>query len=160
MTRSSDPVIAQYQGLIRRFGFAMVAVGYGGCSHPGCCGPESLVPWTYTIGLWRTRGHELVVTGLDTERAFHAIHQTVDGIDRGLVVRSVDVPHGWAACDPGRVGTWFAVTGRRRPPQFRQVLVADAAGRFPGEPGVNTWHELSQPVLANDPYWIPYPPAA
>ena len=160
MTRSSDPVIAHYQGLIDRFGFAMVAVGYGGCLEPGCCGPQSLVPWTYSIGLWRSLGHELVVTGLDPDRAFHAIHQTVDGLDRGVVARTVDVPDGWAACDPGRVGLWFGVTGRRRPPRFRQVLVADAAGRFPGDPDVNWWHALGQPVLADDPYGMPCPPAA
>jgi hypothetical protein len=160
MTRSTDPVIAQYRGLIRRFGFAYVAVGYGQCSEPGCTEPHSLLPWSYTIGLWRSRGHELVVTGLDPHLAGCALNQAVDGIDRGVAIRTVDVPDAWVACDPGRIGMWFPVTGRHVPPPFRQVLVADAAGRFPGDPGVELWHDLDQPLLSADPFELPYPPAA
>ena len=159
--------------IIARDGFAVVPVGYGGCSVPGCCAPSARLPWTYTIGLWQAGLPELVLMGLEAVSAQFALNhvgyaaiagQTI--IDErpfeleGVGVKVVDVPDEWLLTDPDRMGLWFGVRSRRdgpiRLPALRQVMWADAQGRFPDDPSGRSSNAHHQPVLRDDPFSQPH----
>lgn len=151
-------------------GFAVVGVGYGDCSIPGCdCAPEPH-PWSYTIGCDRLghpevvcmgycqgHAHSLITTVIDEHRSGRPF--VVDDLDGRRVgdlryaVRSV--PDEWVATDPDRIGTWidYYAPGREtlELPRFVQAFVVDDDGLLP-------WERTDRnhvPVLADDPFAHP-----
>lgn len=151
--------------MIHQFGHAIMCVGTGECSVPGCrCGPEP-VPWSYTIGLTDDRLPELVVFGLDRECAGNmlnwaaALARDERGIESGEIVELDDelsirfdaVPSGWVldpAVDP--MGRWWAHYAPGHPeitaPRVLQCVWPDAAGRWPDDPACDAQVVAAQPV--------------
>lgn len=154
-------------------GFAIMAVGYGQCMEPGCCGGQrARHPWAYSIGFVERGEPELVMLGLDSEFArdgmswvhdrsnmgFSVPVNAIDPLD-DLGLKLVDVPFDWLATDPGRMARWFghydAGPFSAHAPEVRQLLWADDAGRFPDDPQCDPKVVAAQPVLSVDP--ISYP---
>jgi hypothetical protein len=160
--------------LIASHGHAVIPIGYGGCSVPGCCGPALKHPWTYTVGLVEQGHPEIVLLGLDPHSAQHGINwvaaeakqgrpvpldrpKTVDGVG----IKLIEVPGRWLATDLNRMAMWF---NHYRPghasvrhPDVCQLLWADAQGRFPDDPLCDPKIVAMQPVLASDPLRFPKP---
>ena len=158
---------------IVRDGFALVPVGFGGCSVPGCdCRDDNGDAWAYTIGLAEQGHPELVVLGLAPVHALelvswvHRQHRSGATLRPGEVrgfgsvpVQLDVVPQDWLAYDPDRMGFWLShyLPGRRTldAPPVAQLLWGDAEGRFPGEPGCDPVVAECQPRLSADPFSYP-----
>jgi Domain of unknown function (DUF4262) len=158
---------------IVRSGFALVPVGFGGCSAPGCdCGDDDGDAWVYTVGLAELGHPELVVLGLAPVHALqlvtwiHEQHAEGDALELGAVrwfesvpLRLDQVAHEWLAHDPDRMSFWIQhyLPGRRtlHAPPVAQVVWGDAEGRFPDDPRCDPFVAAAQPLLAIDPYSYP-----
>lgn len=158
---------------VDRHGFAVVPVGYGGCTVPGCCGPAASHPWTYTVGLARRGLPELVLLGLDPLAAHFALGwvatEALAGRPvapdravelRGTAIKVVAVPDEWVLTDPERMAAWFAARTRHGGPSglpaVHQVVWADREGRFPDDPSCRPAVSEEQPVLRDDPFSLPH----
>ncbi len=168
----SEYLLHLSSAIVRR-GFALVPVGFGGCSAPGCdCADDDGDAWAYTIGLAEQGHAELVVLGLAPVHALElatwvqAEHRAGRSLREGetrwygdLAVRLDPVPQEWLAHDPDRMSFWVRHyrPGRRtlHAPPIAQLLWGDAEGRFPGEPGCDPIVNDCQPVLSSDPYSYP-----
>ncbi|MEZ5215852.1 MAG: DUF4262 domain-containing protein [Ilumatobacteraceae bacterium] len=159
---------------ILEHGHAVVAVGYGECSIPGCqCEDRAAHPWSYSVGLARLAQPELVVLGLTLEAA----HFVIDAVARrratgdipppdtpfevdGVAVKIVDVPDEWFLTDPDRMAVWLDEVERRTGawalPPVQQIVWADAEGRFPDDPSCLPEVARQQPVLRDDPFSVPH----
>jgi hypothetical protein len=153
-------------------GLAVLSVGSGECSVPGCrCEPEP-VPWSYTIGLVERRHPEVVTLGLPPRAAVAALNWVHDRdvagrriepgvIERfnGVPVTLVPVPPEWVMSEDDPMGQWFAhySVGRSalQPPAVLQLLWADRNGLLPGELGCQRTIDELQPRLDVDPLWTP-----
>lgn len=159
--------------VIHRFGIAVLSVGSGECSVPGCvCEPEPM-PWSYTVGFAERDHPEVVTFGLTPSDANDVLnlvrHCEVEGhaarvgdpaIFGGRRVRFDDVPDEWVLheeVDP--MGRWFAHYGPGRSelvwPGVLQLVWADDRGRFPDEPRCSADVVAAQPFGAAlvDPSW-------
>jgi hypothetical protein len=157
--------------LIASHGFAVTSVGYGACSVPGCtCGARIRHPWTYTVGLTGLGQPELVVMGLDPVPAHHAITWVAtEGragrpvlLDQPFLLDGhpamvLDVPDEWVLADRARMAAWFAHYGATSSalPEVRQIVWADAGGRFPDDPLCADWVVREQPILRDAPLHHP-----
>ena len=156
-------------------GFAIMAVGYGQCLEPGCCGGQrSRQPWAYSIGFVERGQPELMMLGLDSLSAHDAMSWVSDRSNMGFAVpvnaidplddlglKLVDVPFDWLAMDPGRMALWFIHYNSgpfsTEAPSVRQILWADSVGRFPDDPRCDPKVVAAQPVLSVDPISYPKP---
>ena len=156
-------------------GFAIMAVGYGQCMEPGCCGGQrSRQPWAYSIGFVERGETELVLLGLDVLSAHDGMSWVFDRSTMGFSVpvnaidpldkiglKLVDVPFDWLATDPGRMAMWFVHYDSgpfsSQAPDVRQILWADKSGRFPDDPQCDPKVVAAQPVLSVDPIGYPKP---
>ena len=153
-------------------GFAVVAIGYGGCSMPGCNGCRSRYPFTYTIGMVERGQPELMLFGLEPESAHFGISWVANEALAGrpvpvdmpmevnnVAIKLVDVPNQWLIADRSRMAMWFNHYGpgreRLTEPAVRQLVWADADGRFPDDPSCNPKIAAMQPVLKVDPHRYP-----
>jgi hypothetical protein len=164
--------------IIATCGFAVISVGHGRCSVPGCCDPRAEHSWTYTVGLVGYGHPEIVLLGLDPESAAHGINWVGDQAKLGqpvpvdvpmvldhVGIKLVDVPVDWLATDLDRMSMWFNHYAPSRPntrlPEVRQLVWADAAGKFPDDPSCDVKTRAAQPLLSHDPTRFPaaYPSA-
>lgn len=169
----TEPYLKQLDTIIGACGFAVIPVGYGGCSVPECCGPVAEQPWMYTVGLSQWGLSEFVLMGLNPGDAQRTLHHLAGAeltgrpqpLDRTLAVegtlaRLLDVPDEWLLTDPSRMAAWFGYQSRERLtlglPRVRQVVWADAQGRFPDDVGVRPQASLRQPILRDDPVSQPH----
>ena len=162
--------------IVRR-GFALVPVGFGDCSVPGCdCGDDDGDAWAYTVGLAEHGLSELVVLGLAPVHALqlaNAVYDEhlagrplVEGEARlvlGVPVRLEPVSHEWLAHDPSRMSFWIQHyrPGRRHlnAPPIAQLVWGDALGRFPGEDGCDPVVAAAQPPAGRGSVQLPGPSA-
>ena len=160
---------------IVRDGFALIPVGFGECSVPGCdCGEDDGDAWAYTIGLAEQGHPELVVLGLAPGLALELVrwvarqHGAGNRLALGearsfgsIPVKLQAIPPTWLAHDPERMGLWLHhyAPGRSQldAPRLAQLLWGDAEGRFPGDPGCDPVVAAAQPNLALDPTSYPAP---
>ncbi len=153
--------------VIDECGMAIISVGYGRCSHPGCRGGRVAQPWSYTIGLVEAGHPEVVTFGPTDHLAGIRLNWLRDLIDddqalppgtvarfRSTDVRLDRVPQTWVTdrlVDP--MGHWFHhyLAGRPdlRAPEVLQLVWADRRGIFPDEPGCDPKVRRVQPVLAD-----------
>jgi hypothetical protein len=151
---------------IAAHGIAVISVGYGGCSCPGCPGEPSPFPWTYTVGMVEIDHPELVLFGLTPTEAARRLnwvhdraveHEALMPGELGRLgstrLRLDRVPDSWANDryeDP--MGQWFHHYDAGRPvllaPPVLQLVWSDRRGRFPDEPGCDPKVRRSQPLLA------------
>lgn len=83
------------EATIEQYGHAVIAVGTGECSVPGCTCSASPVPWSYTVGLIEQGCPELVVFGLGAADACDLLNRAASrfhcpdcrGCEPGSVVR-------------------------------------------------------------------------
>jgi hypothetical protein len=68
--------------IVATHGFAIVPVGYGGCSVPGCCGDRLQHRWTYTVGLVDRGQAELVMLGLQPAERGRRVTEYPLGVKR------------------------------------------------------------------------------
>jgi Domain of unknown function (DUF4262) len=163
----------QLDASIERDGMAVVPVGYGRCSDRRCCGPATNQPWTYTVGLSLLGLPELVLMGLDPVAAHFALTWVASEARagrpipddhpfelKGVGVKVVDVPDEWLLTDPDRMAVWFGHQALRSHsiglPLLRQVVWADAEGRFPDDPTCRPATAERQPILRDDPFSLPH----
>jgi len=149
---------------ITRCGQAIINVGAGGCSVPGCDCPPEPVPWSYTIGLVERAHPEVVTFGLAPVHALAVLNWVHDrdvagariptgAVERfdGVPITLRPVPAQWITSADDPLGQWFAhySVGRPRldPPEVVQLLWADDDDRFPGELGCDPEVEAMQPRL-------------
>lgn len=72
---SDERIARRYARLVDAHGWAAIAV-------------DAEVPWIYTVGLrWRLDHPELIVVGVDPVDAHHLLHDLVDRIEDGEVLR-------------------------------------------------------------------------
>jgi hypothetical protein len=153
-------------------GLAVMSVGSGECSVPGCqCEPES-APWSYTIGLVERRHPEVVTLGLPPKAAVAILNRVhardVAGtriepgaIERfnGVLIKLVPVPAEWVTSEDDPMGQWFHHyrIGRAsiEPPPVLQLLWADRHGVLPGEAGCAWEVEDLQPRLHEQRWRVP-----
>src|SRR5262245_33561873 len=109
-------------------GLAVISVGSGQCSVPGCrCEPEP-IPWSYTIGFVERRHPEIVTFGLppnaavailnwvhDRDATGHRIEPGTVERFNGVRVALVPVPIEWVTSDDDPMGQWFEHYGVGRP---------------------------------------------
>jgi hypothetical protein len=169
-TDARDRSLLDLSHAVMHHGFAVMPVGYGGCSVPGCCSPASEIPWTYTIGRVDRDAPELVVLGLDPETA-HFLTHLVDDLERAgtpllpgqthalddALIRLDEVPDQWLATDPHRMAAWMAYYGWRDQvvaPRVCQIVWSDEQGRFPDDEDCHA-DTAWQPLLAEDPVTYP-----
>ena len=174
MASASDPAIAHIDGLVSTYGFAVVSVGYGPCSEPGCDHGPGPHPWAYTVGLMAQMQPELVVMGSTIQEASEMVHAVVDMRRDDLALRHADefwavgvpvmlcvedVPDPWVQYDPARMSAWFAWNRGRygTVPVVQQVLWTDGDGAFPFDEDCDPWTVADQPVLSLDPFAFPEP---
>ncbi len=156
-------------------GLAVMSVGSGECSVPGCvCEPEP-VPWSYTIGLVERRHPEVVTFGLPPPAAVAVLNWVHDRdvagtriepgtIERfnGVPITLVPVPTDWVTSDDDPMGQWFHHYGIGRasiePPPVLQLLWADRHGVLPGEAGCVRSVEEVQPRLHEQHRRVPREP--
>ncbi len=106
--------------LVARWGHAVLSVGYGQCSVPGCNCTRSATPWTYSVGLCDLGQPELVMLGLEPDITQTIINVVADERRSGFITneetsfsyrtgrfRIVDVPNRWVLVDPNRMASWF-----------------------------------------------------
>jgi Domain of unknown function (DUF4262) len=175
-TRTSDASqhMLHIATLVAKYGFAVIPVGYGACSVPGCCAPAARYPWAYTVGLVERGQPEVVMLGGCPHAALRAINwvanEAMAGIAlqmpsgttmtlEGVGIKLIDVPGEWLAADLSRMAMWLNhyAPGRReiRLPAIRQLLWSDADGRFPDHPLCDPGVTADQPILANAPLRYP-----
>jgi Domain of unknown function (DUF4262) len=153
-------------------GLAVMSVGSGECSVPGCrCEPEA-VPWSYTIGLVERRHPEIVTLGLPPTAAVAVLNWVNDrdvsgsrivpgAIERfgGVPIQLVPVPREWVMSEEEPMGQWFAHYGIGRatlePPSVLQLLWGDRRGHLPGEMACEPRIDELQPRLLEHPDWVP-----
>lgn len=160
-------------GLVRQYGFALVAVGFGQCADMTCgCHPLDADSYTYTIGLVDHGVPELLVTGLSPVHALQltthvnnharrgqplAVDQAQWLGDASFMLRTVS-GH-WLANDPSRMAAWFTQSGRAprsgQLPHVVQIVWGDAVGRFPGDALCDPFVSEGQAVVADDPFGFP-----
>ena len=123
-------------------GLAVMSVGFGQCSAPGCnCEPEPL-PWSYTIGLVERRHPEVVTFGLPPPTAVAVLNWVHDRdvagariepgvIERfeGVPIKLVPVPTEWVMSDDDPMGQWFHHYGIGRTNDRTAARPAAAVGR-------------------------------
>jgi hypothetical protein len=156
--------------IVAKYGFAVVPVGYGVCSVPGCCGPRLRRPWTYTVGLVDRGQPELMLFGLYMESAHHGINALAAEMQAGrqvandepfmldgVGVKVVDVPPQWLMLDRDRMGMWFNHYGGPPDPAVRQLVWPDQDGLFPDDPSCDPRVRRAQPILRDDPRSFPKP---
>jgi len=168
--RSFDELI---DDAISRNGFAVVPVGYGDASAPGGGDPAADHPWSYSVGLSAVGLPELVLLGLDPLAAHFAMcwvaTEAMSGrpvaadqrLDvAGIGIKVVEVPEEWLLTDPSRMAAWFDHARRHGRavglPRLRQVVWADAEGRFPDDPTIRPGVDQPQVVLRDDPVSVPH----
>ena len=171
MTTFDDPIddhIRKLRDIISRHRYAVIPVGYGGCSVPGCCGQPAGEPWTYTVGLAQAGVPELVVMGSEPATAHalisHVAKAALAGrplpVDspfkvRGRKARLAHVPVDWVLADFDRIAMWLNIYGGDTDSialsELQQVVWTDAHGRFPDEPGCEPAIARGQPLLNLDP---------
>ena len=138
-------------------GLAVMSVGSGECSVPGCvCEPEP-VPWSYTIGLVERRHPEVVTLGLPPKAAVAVLNWVHDRdaagtriepgtIERfnGVPIKLVPVPIEWVTSEDDPLGQWFHHYGIGRvsiePPPVLQLLWADRHGVLAGRGRLRAGH--------------------
>jgi hypothetical protein len=178
--RRPDPsefaVAFDVQRTIRDYGFAIIAVGTGKCSVPGCrCQPTDQ-PWSYTIGRSEMGRAELLTTGVYDERfatkltnhVAHLVdaHELLEELEPGeafnlgpLSFRLDPVPIEWLVNDLGRMGQWLnhytANVGEIGLPELIQIVWSDDRHRFPDDPTCNATVRRYQGLLALDPIGFP-----
>jgi hypothetical protein len=116
--------------------------------------------WGYTIGLLDQSRPELVVLGACADVGYAILDEVNQRLGEGEPVddaryRLVPVPdRHWEsgsellnAC----IAYYASRGGPAIPPRAEQVLWADAAGHFPGDPRVDPAVARAQPVLAHQP---------
>ncbi len=141
-----DQQDAWTRGTVRTYGWAVEYVGGGTCSHPGCSGGASEMPFGYTVGLHGMGHPELLIFGCDqqvTVRVLNSLGRQVmlgtdlfeggecevEGWPRTMRLLGVPNPeqillaaYRFYRCDrPGAIEAY-------------QLCWSDAAGRFPWEP--------------------------
>lgn len=149
--------------VIHSHGIAVLNIGSGDCSVPGCACNAEPVPWSYSIG-FHERGHpEVVVLGREPDQAVVMLNwvrrreQTGRTVTAGSIilldgnwVRFDRVPADWVRGPDDPMGTWFAHYGvgvdNVAPPDVIQLVWADADGRFPDEAGCDPDVVAVQPV--------------
>lgn len=147
-------VVAQVGALVDAHGMAVISV-------EGDAPGES---FAYTVGLSAHDHPELVMMGIPpevTHRLLNALgarvlrgEDLVPGTHEGLLANGYRL---WVVPVPGdRTGEFFALAQlwAQEPVRGLQVVVPDAAGRFPHEDGVDPAYARAQPVL--DPDWNPH----
>lgn len=162
----ADQQLMRIARAITTRGVAVINVGYGGCSYPGCPGEPSPFPWSYTIGMVELDHPELVLFGLTPSLACERLNWIHDravhgeplvpgevGRFRSTRVRLDPVPDSWAndrSWDP--MGQWFHHYGAGRPvllaPPVLQLVWSDRRSLFPDEPGCDRQVRRAQPLLA------------
>lgn len=170
----SEYLLHLSSAIVRR-GFALVPVGFGSCSTPGCdCGDDDGDAWSYTVGLAEQGHAELVVLGLapvivlelvtsvvERHRAGDPLREGEARVFGGVPLRLEAIPADWLAHDPERMSMWIQhyLPGRRtlHAPPIAQLLWGDDLGRFPGQPGCDPHVEAAQPRLSVDPFSYPTP---
>ncbi len=156
---------------VARHGFTTMSVNSGACPVPGCdCAEVPGPTWTYSIGMLEHDHPEIVVVGESPERAYELIDRAYEGHhlgrslpfgrgDRAIssngTITTVPVPDRcWVESDLMafwhnyyRAGNWPRLD--RVDNAVVQIVVADAAGRFPWDdtyaapPG-------GQPIIEDD----------
>ncbi len=94
ITNNNDEQALWVAEMIRNHGHAVMCVGTGECSVPGCrCGPEP-ASWSYTIGLVEDDLPELIAFGLCQDSALTMLNWAADrarcpncGVDPGTDAR-------------------------------------------------------------------------
>ncbi|HUG86653.1 MAG TPA: DUF4262 domain-containing protein [Euzebya sp.] len=89
MATFTDPTAAYVARLVRRHGWAVMAVGTGECAVPGCCGGGREDPFAYTIGLHAHGRPELLVHGCDADDARAVLNDLATSIIDGEDVTSL-----------------------------------------------------------------------
>ena len=169
-TPSSRTAPSSLSDIIALHGFAVVAVGYGDCSAPGCRCAASTTPWAYTVGLTSLGLPEFVVLGrgLRPDEPVEVLHEMADLCLEGLPVtepgdhmfadidiRVTEVPDRWVLADRERMAAWFDVFGRTTVPVVLQILLPDQNGYFPDEEQCADDVRRRQPVLRDNPLRYP-----
>jgi hypothetical protein len=133
----------------------------------GVLGTATQPTWSYTIGLWPKYGYELIVFMIDPRIATAILNSIADSLAEGVVIpldtKLPDEPGGinkWISkypalfkqCLPERLGPPHEyvnmatqVHGKLVP--FRQLVLCDKVGLFPGEPA----YGAAQPVIRHQP---------
>ena len=136
-----DELLFGMHSTIEQFGWMLMSV-FGDRRHP---------PWTYTIGLSRRCSHpELVLMGLPTCCAGEVLNQLGTRVEAGdrldLLPDGETTVEGWpyrvVSVHPKQWGTdlfaawlnYYGTLGCVPDPAALQVVWADDAGRFPGDP--------------------------
>ena len=156
---------------IARHGFTTMSVNTGECTVPGCSCPQSPGPtWTYSIGLLEHNHPEIVIVGTPAARAYELIDAAFEwhhcdrplpsGRDAlisafGTSITTVPVPDRcWIESDLMafwhnyyRAGNWPPLDGVDN--AVVQLVVADAAGRFPWIAGYDD-PPGGQPIIEDD----------
>ena len=157
---------------IARHGFTTMAVGSGQCSVSGCdCPPNAAPTWAYSIGMLEHNHPEVVIVGETPERAYHLIDLAYQRHHLGLslpfgrddrttaldaTITTVPVPDRcWTESDLMafwhnyyRTIGWPPIDGFAVP--VVQLVVADAAGRFPWDEECDDDLRASQPIIQDD----------
>lgn len=169
-TPSSRPAPASLSDIIAHHGFAVVTIGYGDCSAPGCRCAVSTTPWAYTVGLTSLGLPEFVVVGRGSgpDEPMDALHEAaclcLDGLavtepgDHAFAdidIRVSDVPDRWVLADRDRMAAWFFHYGREQTPVVLQILLPDRDGYFPDDAECSDDVRRRQPVLRDNPLRYP-----
>lgn len=169
-TPSSRTAPASLSDIIALHGFAVVTVGYGDCSAPGCRCAASPTPWAYTVGLTSLGLPEFVVVGRRSrpDEPAAVLHEMADLCLEGLPVtepgdfafadidiRVAEVPDRWVLADRSRMAVWFDVFGGATVPVVLQILLPDRDGYFPDEDECSDDVRRRQPVLRDNPLRYP-----
>lgn len=157
---------------IERFGYTTFGVNTGKCSVPGCdCPPPQGPPWFYSIGMLEHGHSEIVIVGDVPVHpcelfafAFEHRHEGqplpfgrgASATAAGATFTTIAIPRRcWA--DSSLVAYWhnyYRSVGWPaidvQPAPFVQLVIADAAGRFPWDDGCDPTFAAAQPILADD----------
>ncbi len=151
--------------VIHSHGIAVLNIGSGDCSVPGCACSAAPVPWSYSIGFHERAHPEIVVFGCEPDRAVTMLNWvrrrelTERPVSDGAIilldgnwVRFDRLPADWITGRDDPMGTWFAHYGvgvdHVEPPSVMQLVWADEAGRFPDEDGCDPDVVAAQPLGA------------
>ena len=169
-TPSSRPAPSSLSDIIALHGFAVVTIGHGDCSEPGCRCAASTTPWAYTVGLTSLGQPEFVVLGrgLGPDEPVEALHGMaclcLDGVGAtepgdyafdDIDIRVAEVPDRWVLADRSRMAAWFFHYGREQMPVVQQILLPDRDGYFPDEDECSDDVRRRQPVLRDNPLRYP-----
>lgn len=151
--------------VIHSHGIAVLNVGSGECSVPGCACDADPVPWSYSIGFHERNHPEVVVFGREPDDAVALLNwvRRREATERPIALGSIilldgnwvrfdSVPEQWVSGPDNPMGTWFAHYGvgvdHVAAPEVIQVVWADGDGRFPDEAGCDPDVVACQPVGA------------